>query len=235
MTSCCACCAPPAAPACASRWPRRSTPSTPPRSRATPTARMLKDSLSLTLAKTVEEKQLFERTFDLYFSRDAVSSTAEAAPTACRGQSDPARNSTARPGFGGSPGEGGGGGSAGAGRLVAQMMQENDQAALTAAMERAGEAVGVSNISLSTQDQSLRAAHPGADGDARARTRNRAGEADRGLRALLDRLEQRAGAELIEQARAFVERQLGTVRRRLHPRAARAHPARRTPLRARPA
>ena len=31
---------------------------------------LLKDSLSPTLAKTVEEKELFERTFDRYFSRD---------------------------------------------------------------------------------------------------------------------------------------------------------------------
>ncbi|MBO0710232.1 MAG: hypothetical protein J2P47_03010, partial [Acetobacteraceae bacterium] len=41
---------------------------------------LLRDSLSLSLAKTIEEKQLFERTFDLYFSRDTISSTASATP-----------------------------------------------------------------------------------------------------------------------------------------------------------
>ena len=162
---------------------------------------LLKDSLSLTLAKTVEEKQLFERTFDLYFSRDAVSSTAEAErPT--EGGEPPEFDG--EPGFGGSPGEGGGGGGGQGG--LSRMMQENDQVALTAAMERAGEAVGVSNISLFTQTNLYARRILEQMG---MRELEREIEQARQIEdyALLDRLE-RARTELIGQARAFVERQL---------------------------
>ncbi|MBN9564044.1 MAG: VWA domain-containing protein [Alphaproteobacteria bacterium] len=163
---------------------------------------LLKDSLSLTLAKTVEEKQLFERTFDLYFSRDAVSSTAET------GQSSENGGATleleGEPGMSGSPGEGSGGGGGQGG--LSRMMQENDQVGLTAAMERAGEAVGVSNISLFTQTNLYARRILEQMG---MRELEREIEQARQVEdyALLDRLE-RARTELIEQARAFVERQL---------------------------
>jgi uncharacterized protein with von Willebrand factor type A (vWA) domain len=162
---------------------------------------LLKDSLSLTLAKTVEEKQLFERTFDLYFSRDAVSSKAEAERPDEGGDT---LELDGEPGFGGSPGEGGGGGGGQGG--LSRMMQENDQVGLTAAMERAGEAVGVSNISLFTQTNLYARRILEQMG---MRELEREIEQARQIEdyALLDRLE-RARTELIEQARAFVERQL---------------------------
>jgi uncharacterized protein len=165
---------------------------------------MLKDSLSLTLAKTVEEKQLFERTFDLYFSRDAVSSTTEAAPPPDGDTSEFDGELDGEPGFGGGPGEGSGGGGGQGG--LSRMMQENDQVGLTAAMERAGEAVGVSNISLFTQTNLYARRILEQMG---LRELEREIEQARQIEdyALLDRLE-RARAELIEQARAFVERQL---------------------------
>ena len=160
---------------------------------------LLKDSLSLTLAKSADEKQIFERTFDLYFSRDSVASTAAPPPP-----EDETADEAGEPGSG-YGGEGGGTG-AGQGGL-SRMMLGNEQAALTAAMERAGEAVGVFNITLFTQtnlyarrileQMGLRALEREIE---QARTVENYG--------LADRLDQ-ARAELIGQARAFVERQLG--------------------------
>ncbi len=160
---------------------------------------LLKDSLSLALAKTVEEKQLFERTFDLYFSRDAVSSSSPAA----KPPDAEAPDADGEPGSG--PGAPGGAGGTGQGGL-SRLLLANDQAALTAAMERAGEAVGVSNITVFTQTNlfarrilermGLRELEREIEG---ARTAENYG--------LADRLDQ-ARSELIAQSRAFVERQL---------------------------
>ncbi len=159
---------------------------------------LLRDSLSLTLAKTVEEKQLFERTFDRYFSRDAVSSTA--APTPPDAEAPDAAGEA-----GSGPGGEGGGTGAGQGGL-SRMMLANEQAQLTAAMERAGEAVGVSNITLFTQTN-LYARRILEQMGLRALEREI--EQARGVEnyGLADRLDQARG-ELIGQARAFVERQL---------------------------
>ncbi len=170
---------------------------------------LLKDALSLTLAKTVEEKQLFERCFDLYFSRDAVSSSAATAPP--DGETP---EIDGEPGFGTASGEAGGGGGGGAANgdggggagALSRMMLTNDQVALTAAMEQAGEAVGVSNISLFTQTNLFARRILEQMG---MRGLEREIEHARNIEdyALAGRLEQ-ARAELIEQARAFVERQL---------------------------
>jgi uncharacterized protein with von Willebrand factor type A (vWA) domain len=170
---------------------------------------LLKDSLSLTLAKTVEEKDIFERTFDRYFSRDAISTPL--VPASAEGL-DP----DGEPGFGGTGGTGpagdgrgegmgGGGGGGGLGQL-ARMLLANDQAALTAEMERAGEAVGVSNITLFTQtnlyarrileQMGMRQLEREIDATRKAENFG-----------LADRLEQ-GRRDLIGQARAFVERQL---------------------------
>lgn len=159
---------------------------------------LLRDSLSLTLAKTVEEKQLFERTFDRYFSRDAVSSTAVPPPPDAE-----APDAAGEPGSG--PGGEGGGTGAGQGGL-SQMMLANEQAQLTAAMERAGEAVGVSNITLFTQTN-LYARRILEQMGLRALEREIEQARSVENYGLADRLDQARG-ELIGQARAFVERQL---------------------------
>ena len=44
----------------------------------------LKDTLSLTLGKSIEDKKLFEDTFDLYFQREMVSSGEAEAPASPR-------------------------------------------------------------------------------------------------------------------------------------------------------
>lgn len=171
---------------------------------------LLKDSLSLTLAKTVEEKALFESTFDRYFSRDAISSPALPSPNGLEPDGEP--GSGQGPGGDGAAGEGrgdemGGGASAGGepGKL-AQMLLANDQAALTVEMERAGETVGVSNIILFTrtnlyarrilEQMGLRDLEREIEGLRKAENYGLADRLDQGRR------------DLIGQARAFVERQL---------------------------
>ena len=172
---------------------------------------LLKDALSLTLAKTLEEKALFERAFDRYFSRDMISSAAAAAsPDNQEPDGEPGSGQGA--GGEGQAGEGQGDGTGGEGSAsegpgkLAQMLLANDPAALTAEMERAGETVSVSNIILATQtglyarrilDQmGMR----GLERDIEAlRTAENFG--------LADRLGQ-GRRDLLGQARAFVERQL---------------------------
>ena len=152
---------------------------------------VLKDALTLTLAKSLEEKQIFENCFDLYFSRETVSPTSkrdEAAGIAQEGTAPP-------------QGDG-----EGAASSLGQMLLNNDQAGLAAAMEQAAEAIGASNITLFTQTNLFarrmldRMGLPELEREI-ARTRND-GNAD-----LADRLA-RARAALGEQARAYMERQL---------------------------
>jgi uncharacterized protein with von Willebrand factor type A (vWA) domain len=83
----------------------------------------VKNALSLSLAKTLEEKQALEACFEFYFSAGAPPEQVE-APTA-----EPAQ---------------------GQGELT-QMLLAGDQAALAGAMAEAAEAAGVSEIRLFTQ------------------------------------------------------------------------------------
>jgi uncharacterized protein len=99
---------------------------------------ILKDTLSLVLAKTPDEKALFDECFNLYFKRegfepdDASASNDEAPP---RGQA-------------GGQGEGmgsGGGGSFG------EMLLNDDRVALATAVEQAAREAGLENIRFFTQ------------------------------------------------------------------------------------
>ncbi len=99
---------------------------------------ILKDTLSLVLAKTPDEKALFDECFDLYFKRqgfepnDASASDDEAPPQ----------------GRAGGQGEGvgsGGGGSFG------EMLLNDDRAALATAVEQAAREAGLENIRFFTQ------------------------------------------------------------------------------------
>lgn len=103
----------------------------------------LRDTLSLVLAKTVEEKRLFGECFDLFFSRESFK--AEAPPPPDETAAPP--GAEAPPGGGGGDPTGGGGG----GGPLARMLLEGDQAALATAMEAAAAQVGLSNIALFTQ------------------------------------------------------------------------------------
>ena len=91
----------------------------------------LKDTLSLTLGKSVEDKKLFEETFDLYFQREMVSSGETEGAAAPRGEGEAGEHDGLAP--------------------LSSMLLENDQAGLAAAMEGAADAIGASNIALFTQ------------------------------------------------------------------------------------
>ena len=153
---------------------------------------VLKDSLSLVLAKTPDEKILFDECFDLYFRRDDLA-PSDAPDT------DPAVRAT-ESGFGGE-GLGGGGG-----RSLAQMLMDDDRAALAASMEEAARDSGIQNIRFFTQ-RNLYA----------RRILDRMGlrQAERDMEALrkdgdqvtADHLENRIEA-LRDQARDLVERNL---------------------------
>jgi uncharacterized protein len=158
----------------------------------------LKDALTLTIAKTVEEKQLFEQCFETYFKRESTALGGKIAEAGRKPDSPK----------GGEPGEaqGMGGEGQGASSNLGQMLLNNDLAGLAAAMERAAEAAGATNITLFTQTNLYarrildRMGLPELE---REITRLRA----EGNAELADRLA-RARAALGEQARAYMERQL---------------------------
>ena len=99
---------------------------------------VLKDTLSLVLAKTPDEKNLFSECFDLYFRRDSIAQEDDDP------SSDPT-NSPAQFGFGS---EGMGGSS---GTSLSQMLLNDDRAALATAMEQAARDSGIQNIRFFTQ------------------------------------------------------------------------------------
>lgn len=157
----------------------------------------LKDALTLTIAKSVEEKQLFEQAFETYFKRDTTALGAGTAPATQR------KPDGSPQGEAGAQGEGDGGGAA---SNLGQMLMNNDLAGLAAAMERAAEAAGATNITLFTQTNLFarrildRMGLPELEREiAKLRAE---GNTD-----LADRLA-KARAALGEQARAYMERQL---------------------------
>jgi uncharacterized protein with von Willebrand factor type A (vWA) domain len=159
----------------------------------------LKDALTLTIAKTVEDKQLFEQCFETYFKRENTAlagNLAEKLPVPKQ-----------KPGEGGEgEAQGMGGEGQGAQSRLGQMLLEGDLAGLAAAMERAAEAAGATNITLFTQTNLYARRILDRMGLAeleREITRLR-GE---GNAELADRLA-KARAALGEQARAYMERQL---------------------------
>ncbi|HXA21837.1 MAG TPA: VWA domain-containing protein [Acetobacteraceae bacterium] len=99
---------------------------------------VLKDSLSLVLAKTPDEKNLFDECFDLYFKRYGFAQDDEDA-------ADDIQNPTPQGGFG-NEGVGGSGGTG-----LSQMLLNDDRATLATAMEEAARDSGIQNIRFFTQ------------------------------------------------------------------------------------
>jgi uncharacterized protein with von Willebrand factor type A (vWA) domain len=153
---------------------------------------LLKDTLSLVLAKTPDEKSVFGECFDLYFQRADFARNDDA-------NSDPEVRVTQSAFDGEGLGDGGG-------RSLAQMLMDGDRAALAAAMEEAARDSGIQNIRFFTQ-RNLYA----------RRILDRMGlrQAERAMEALrkdddqaaADHLENRIEA-LRHQARDLVERNL---------------------------
>src|SRR6185437_12723487 len=102
---------------------------------------ILKDTLGLVLAKTPDEKALYNEAFDLYFKRDAFTGADSDEAETPDSEGDP---SAGRAGgdMQGGEGQGGAGGGGGLGRLL----MEDDRAALATAMEQAAREAGIENI-----------------------------------------------------------------------------------------
>ena len=102
----------------------------------------LKDTLSLVLAKSVDEKAVFETCFDQYFRREAMKAFDARLDVH---EQDGVPSADADP-----PAQGGGEAQrAGAG--LARMLLDNDRAGLATAMEEAADATGLSTIRHLTQ------------------------------------------------------------------------------------
>ncbi len=153
---------------------------------------VLKDTLSLVLAKTPDEKNLFDECFDLYFKREGIAQDEE--PTT------DAQSPLTQGGFGGE-GSGGSGGTS-----LSQMLLEDNRAAMAAAMEAAARESGVQNIRFFTQ-KNLYARRILDRMGLRQVERDMEALRKAGDAATADRLENRVEA-LRDQARDLVERNL---------------------------
>jgi hypothetical protein len=154
---------------------------------------VLKDSLSLVLAKTPEEKHLFDECFELYFRRDNLAQ-----------DDDPLADPQMRIMQGGFGGEGTGSG--GGGHALSQMLLDDDRAALAAAMEQAARDAGIQNIRFFTQ-RNLYARRILDRMGLRQVERETEALRKAGDQTTADRLENRVEA-LRDQARDLVERNL---------------------------
>ncbi|MBM3491931.1 MAG: VWA domain-containing protein, partial [Alphaproteobacteria bacterium] len=143
----------------------------------------LKDALGIVMAKTHDEKLVFEACFDLYFARAELADSAAAQAARRQAQGEAAES-------------------------LADMLLAGDRAALAQAMEAAGAAVGVQEIRFFTQRGYFTRRMLDAMGlremEERIQQLRQAGEV--GSTGQADALE-RGRAYLLGEARAYVERQ----------------------------
>lgn len=102
---------------------------------------ILKDTLGLVLAKTPDEKALYNDAFDLFFRHEALDAKSA--------EGDAADENNQRPRGQGVPGGSEGMGEGGS--ALAELLSEDDRAGLATAMEAAGRESGVQNIRFFTQ------------------------------------------------------------------------------------
>jgi len=106
---------------------------------------VLKDTLGLILAKTPDEKALYDEAFELYFKRDEFTGRDDAADA---GEQDDAGRDPFSSAAGGPAGDGMGGQG---GQSLGQLLADDDRAALATAMEQAARETGIENIRFFTQ------------------------------------------------------------------------------------
>ncbi len=105
---------------------------------------LLKDTLALIMAKTPDEKALYDEAFELYFKRDAFSGRGEGDE-----QDDGGHGEGRAPNQGPQAGGDGMGGSGG--QSLGQLLESDDRAALATEMEKAAREAGLENIRFFTQ------------------------------------------------------------------------------------
>jgi uncharacterized protein with von Willebrand factor type A (vWA) domain len=89
----------------------------------------LKHTLALVLAKTPDEKALYDETFDLFFTHEGLTAAEEGSETAGEAGDGPAADAAG----------------------LAQLLSTDNRAGLAAAMEAAGQDSGINNIRFFTQ------------------------------------------------------------------------------------
>jgi uncharacterized protein with von Willebrand factor type A (vWA) domain len=105
---------------------------------------VLKDTLGLILAKTPDEKGLFDEAFDLYFKRDTLAGAGD-----CDGDEESGGRAAHQPSArGGGEGMGSGGGQ---GQSLGQLLENDDRAALATFIEQSARESGIENIRFFTQ------------------------------------------------------------------------------------
>lgn len=111
---------------------------------------LLKDTLGLLLAKTPDEKAVYDETFDLYFKRDdlALRSEEEQPQDQQQHQNSPSPNT---PTGTGGPNEQPMEQEGGLGPTLSQLLEKNDTAALATKMEVAAREAGLQEIRYFTQ------------------------------------------------------------------------------------
>jgi uncharacterized protein with von Willebrand factor type A (vWA) domain len=105
---------------------------------------VLKDTLGLILAKTPDEKTLYNEAFDLYFKRDEFADKGGSADPP-----DAGPDASPEGGFGDGPGGEGMGGSGG--QSLGALLADDDRAALATAMEQAARDANIETIRFFTQ------------------------------------------------------------------------------------
>src|SRR5687768_10923668 len=100
---------------------------------------VLKDTLGLVLAKTPEEKALYDEAFELYFRRDALAGKPAANAHTSSPTSTPPTPSDSADSDPSTPGS------------LPQLLENDDRAALASALESAAREVGIEKIRLFTQ------------------------------------------------------------------------------------
>jgi len=102
---------------------------------------ILKDTLGLILAKTPEEKDIYEEAFDLYFKRDEFAAKDDEDEQRGPGErAGPGQNQQGGEGMGGSGGQ-----------SLGQLLESDDRVAMATAMEAAAREAGIENIRFFTQ------------------------------------------------------------------------------------
>lgn len=105
---------------------------------------VLKDTLGLVLAKTPDEKALYNEAFDLYFKRDEFSTgKAETEDDLSDSEQDPFSSPSNGSGGDGMGGQGG--------QSLGSLLANDDRAALATATEQAAREAGIENIRFFTQ------------------------------------------------------------------------------------
>jgi uncharacterized protein with von Willebrand factor type A (vWA) domain len=109
---------------------------------------VLKDTLGLILAKTPDEKALYDEAFDLYFKRDEF---AERASDGTSPGDEPPSSPTPGQAGDGPNGDGPGGEGGGGSQSLGSLLESDDRAALATAMEQAAREAGIETIRFFTQ------------------------------------------------------------------------------------